>query len=164
MKISTIQNTILLIYVLILSPLIINFVYINYFEDPEEYIVSVKTEVERIPYTNRVIDSLFIEKYHFSCNFEKLLNSINICSNDTIYTASIIVEVFPDSLRREEIVFSSKADKIAANGPIGYSSEEIALNKFEKYKFKHLEGQVQFIQRFMIKEGYIREVSYLKTR
>lgn len=160
MRISAIQNTILIVYGLILSPLIVN-VYMNHIVKTEDHFISVKTEIERIPYSPEAIDSLFVEEYRFSCGFKEFLDSLEVCPNDTVYVANLVVGHDRESLRKVKAVYSKKADKVIADECLNATSEALSLDEFENYEFKYLDGSWQFIQRILIKDGFIREVSYL---
>lgn len=162
MKVSAVQNTILFIYGLILSPLIIGYVYVNCSEKPKGFIILADTEIERIPYTSKAVDSLFMAEFGFSREFEKFLDSAKVNDNDTIYIADIITEVRPDSLRRTKVVYSTESDKTITDAKPGETSE-IDITKFENFDFKYNREHEQYIQRSIIKNGYIREVSYLSV-
>ncbi len=160
MRISAIQNTILIVYGLILSPLIVN-VYMNHIVKTEDHFISVKTEIERIPYSPEAIDSLFVEEYRFSCGFKEFLDSLEVCPNDTVYVANLVVGHDRKSLKKVKAVYSKMADKVIADECLNATSEALSLDEFENYEFKYLDGSWQFIQRILIKDGFIREVSYL---
>lgn len=168
MKISKIQNGILLTYGVMFLALI-GWNYWLKRPTPKERIVDIITSLQRIAYTPEAIDSLY--KISFNISDFRLMSSVEnyfeVQDEDTIFIVSYKSKESKKLPQHKVVASEMSSGKSAILQPVRNEviySDSIPpqCSGFDKYDFMNDKSHTKYLLKVIIREGYIRETTKLQ--